>query len=131
MKTPRLLLDDIGNVRERKNLYLKELFEAEAAGRQEEVNNLKAHRSSHPYLLSLREAKEKEAVFLRELKQQVETYERSLSSDDPLKKLKVDAFEAAEKATFYQPLRELSYDFELLDRIYHFRLDQLPRIIGD
>jgi arabinogalactan oligomer/maltooligosaccharide transport system permease protein len=131
LKTPRLLLDDIGNVRERKNLYLKELFEAEAAGRQEEVNNLKAHRSSHPYLLSLREAKEKEAVFLRELKQQVETYERSLSSDDPLKKLKVDAFEAAEKATFYQPLRELSYDFELLDRIYHFRLDQLPRIIRD
>ncbi|MDI9471969.1 MAG: ABC transporter permease subunit [Tissierellia bacterium] len=130
MKTPRPLLDDIGNVRERKNLYLKELFEAEAADNKEEIRRLKAQRSSHTYNLSLEEARKKEAIFLKELRQKTDEYEKTLSSD-PLKNLKSEAFAAAQKYSFYQQLSDLSYDFSFLAGENDFRQDQLPRIIAN
>ncbi len=130
MKTPRPLLDDIGNVRERKNLYLKELFEAEAADNKEEIRRLKAQRSSHAYYLALEEARKKEALFLNELRKKTDEYEKTLSSD-PLKKLKSEAFAAAQKYSFYQQLSDLSYDFSFLAGENYFRQDQLPRIIAN
>ncbi len=130
MKTPRPLLDDIGNVRERKNLYLKELFEAEAADNKEEIRRLKAQRSTHAYNLALEEARKKEALFLNELRKKMDEYEKTLSSD-PLKKLKSEAFAAAQKYSFYQQLSDLSYDFSFLAGENYFRQDQLPRIIAN
>lgn len=121
MNTTRPLYDDIGNVRERKNLYLKELYDSSAPD---------PDKSSHPYLKRLQEAKDEEKVFLDALKKREEEISRTLPSEDPQKKLKLQAFSAREKASFYQPLRELSYDFELKDRIHHVRAHQLPLIIA-
>ena len=63
MRYLKELRDEVGNVYPRKNLYLLDLANAT----DKEVAELNKNKNSHPYIVALREYKEKEKAFYKNL----------------------------------------------------------------
>ncbi len=113
-----MVKDDIGNLHERKNLYLKDVADGK-----------KVDRKTHPYNKKLENYRKQEKKFLRQLKIDAKKYATSLNDEKHIKKLKVKIFKAEKKRAFYQPYVELTYDAELEMEIALNELQYLPEIV--
>ncbi len=113
-----MLKDDIGNLHERKNLYLKDL----ADGKQ-------VDKKTHPYNKKLDHYHEKENAFLNQLKVDAKRYAASLNDEKNIKSIKVRLYKAEEKLKFYQPYVPLTYDAQLETEIALHELRYLPDIV--
>ena len=117
----RYVYDSIGNPHERKNLYLKDLSE-----------NIKVDRKTHPYIIELEKIKEKERVFLKELKSKIYQEKQYLKGKYDKKEtaLRLELFEASRKLEFYEGKEHISYDFELEYRKNRLKEERLPSILA-
>lgn len=117
----RYVYDSIGNPHERKNLYLKDLSE-----------NIKVDRKTHPYIIELEKIKEKERVFLKELKLKIYQERQELKGKFDKKEtaLRLELFEASRKMEFYEGKEHISYDFELEYRKNRLKEERLPSILA-
>ena len=117
----RYVYDSIGNPHERKNLYLKDLSE-----------NIKVDRKTHPYIIELEKIKEKERVFLKELKSKFYQEKQYLKGKYDKKEiaLRLELFEASRKLEFYEGKEHISYDFELEYRKNRLKEERLPSILA-
>lgn len=116
----KYVYDSIGNPHERKNLYLKDLSE-----------NIKVDRKNHPYIIELEKIKEKEKVFLKELKSKILQEKNYLKGKYDKKEtaLRLELFEASRKLEFYEGKEHISYDFELEYRKNRLKEERLPSIL--
>lgn len=117
----RYVYDSIGNPHERKNLYLKDLSE-----------NIKVDKKTHPYIIELEKIKEKERVFLKELKLKIYQERQELKGKFDKKEtaLRLELFEASRKMEFYEGKEHISYDFELEYRKNRLKEERLPSILA-
>ena len=117
----KYVYDSIGNPHERKNLYLKDLSE-----------NIKVDRKTHPYIIELEKIKEKERVFLKELKLKIYQERQELKGKFDKKEtaLRLELFEASRKMEFYEGKEHISYDFELEYRKNRLKEERLPSILA-
>ncbi len=117
----KYVYDSIGNPHERKNLYLKDLSE-----------NIKVDRKTHPYIIELEKIKEKERVFLKELKSKIYQEKQYLKGKYDKKEtaLRLELFEASRKLEFYEGKEHISYDFELEYRKNRLKEERLPSILA-
>lgn len=117
----KYVYDSIGNPHERKNLYLKDLSE-----------NIKVDRKTHPYIIELEKIKEKERVFLKELKSKINQEKQYLKGKYDKKEtaLRLELFEASRKLEFYEGKEHISYDFELEYRKNRLKEERLPSILA-
>ena len=117
----KYVYDSIGNPHERKNLYLKDLSE-----------NIKVDRKNHPYIIELEKMKEKEKVFLKELKSKIHQEKQELKGKFDKKEiaLRLELFEASRKMEFYEGKEHISYDFELEYRKNRLKEERLPSILA-
>ena len=117
----KYVYDSIGNPHERKNLYLKDLSE-----------NIKVDRKTHPYIIELEKIKEKERVFLKELKLKIYQERQELKGKFDKKEtaLRLELFEASRKLEFYEGKEHISYDFELEYRKNRLKEERLPSILA-
>lgn len=107
MSYSTFLIDSIGNTYERKNLYIVDLINAS----KDQKKEIKKNRSSHPYIKKLDDAKKREKEFLDNLNK--EAKEKAPKDENKkMQKVLEDIYKAEKKVKFYEPLVDLSYDFE-------------------
>lgn len=122
----KYVYDSIGNPHERKNLYLKDLSE------NIKVDSIKVDRKKHPYIIELEKIKEKEKIFLKELKSKIHQEKQELKGKFDKKEiaLRLELFEASRKMEFYEGKEHISYDFELEYRKNRLKEERLPSILA-
>ncbi len=118
MKYHKMIKDDIGNLHERKNLYLKDLADGK-----------KVDKTTHPYIKKLNDYLDKEKEFLNKLKIDAKKYEETLKDEVNIKKIKTSLFKAEAKFKFYQSFVGLTYDAQLESEVALHELRYLPDII--
>ncbi len=137
------LYDNIGNTYERKNKYLLELALLDEKIKNEKDNDLKRklkkqkreikqNKTSHSYIISLKDYEKKEKEFLNDLKRSKKEYIKGLKEDKTNRKLikyKTRLFESEKKLTFYKEYIDLSYDAEFEYRKANLDSIHLPKII--
>lgn len=125
------LLDSYEKEYPRKNLYLKELAEAQEAGNSGEVSRLKSEKESHPYILQLNEYEKKEEAFKENLQREADKYAEALKDEDDekLKDYKKRLFIAEKELEFYKPYVDLTYDAELKAKVAGVKARHLPEIL--
>lgn len=116
------LVDSIGNIHERKNSYLLELAEADTKRRKE----LKRKKSSHSYIIKLKDFRVKEKEFLKKLKRDA----KSAGYGKDQKALKIRLFKAEKKKEFYTDFTDISYDALLETEIAALEIKQIPDIFN-
>lgn len=127
MNLPEVLVDRVGRSYPRKNLYLKERADAEAAGETKREQELQAKKESHPYRVKLKLFHAAERAFLDELKKR-----EPVSSGDPvLSQYNRRLYEAQQKVVFYAPYVALTYDAELAYRTAQKEAELLPEMIAE
>ena len=140
-KFNKYLYDNINREYDRKNLYLYEVSalqeEIEAATgkeKQELQNKLKElvkNKKDHAYNKELAEYKNKEKVFLGEVKNKVSDYRSKVDTTLPKKaqNLQIRLFKAKELVKFYQNYTKLTYDAELVYQQSKLEIAQIPPVI--
>lgn len=125
------LLDSYEKEYPRKNLYLKELAEAQAAGNSSEVSRLESEKENHPYIIELKKYEEAEKAFKVKVEKEAEEYASHLKDDDDekLKDFKKKLFVAEKELEFYKPYVDLTYDAELNAKIAGVKARHLPEIL--
>lgn len=125
------LLDSYEKAYPRKNLYLKELAEAQENGDKEKEKRLKSDKENHPYIKKLNEFEKKEKDFVDRLENEAEKYESGLpdSEDKKLKEYKKELFIGKKEKEFYEDFVELSYDAELKYKVAKIKMRHYPDLI--
>lgn len=117
MALAKQLVNRIGTVFERKNLYLKDLAEGK-----------KVDRATHPYIVSLNDFQAKESAFLKQLDEA--SSRLKASGDSTVDRLEKELYRATEQVRFYGPFVGLSYDIELAYESAVARAKHLPDILA-
>lgn len=140
-KFNKYLYDNINREYDRKNLYLYEVsalqeeIEAATGKEKEELQNklkeLVTNKNNHVYNKKLAEYKEKEKVFLVDIKKKENEYKTKLDTNLPksIQKLQLRLFRAKEFIKFYQNYVELTYDAELIYEQSKLEIAQIPSVI--
>ncbi len=140
-KFNKYLYDNINREYDRKNLYLYEVsalqeeIEAATGKEKEELQNklkeLVTNKNNHVYNKKLAEYKEKEKVFLVDIKKKENEYKTKLDTTLPksIQKLQLRLFRAKEFIKFYQNYVELTYDAELIYEQSKLEIAQIPSVI--
>lgn len=140
-KFSKYLYDNINREYDRKNLYLYEVSalqeEIEAAtGKEKEelqskLKELVTNKKNHAYNKKLAEYKEKEKVFLADVKKKENEYKTKVDTSLPksVQKLQVRLFRAKELVKFYQNYVKLTYDAELIYEQSKLEIVQIPPVI--
>ncbi len=140
-KINKYLYDNINREYERKNLYLYEVSalqeEIEAATGKEKddlkdkLKKLINNKKEHSYNKKLEEYKNKERVFLGELKVKVSNYKSKVDTSLPknVQNLQVRLFKAKESVNFYKNYIKLTYDAELIYEQSKLEIAQIPPVI--
>jgi arabinogalactan oligomer/maltooligosaccharide transport system permease protein len=135
------LVDDIGNLYERKNTYLLQLAQLQDQCRHahgETLKNLKnekslliKQKSVHPYRLAIKAFKKDELGFKVTLKEKLASFNEQLPKAIPKKHRQMEKalFIAKENVAFYASYRELSYDAMLIHDQSAIKVKLLPDII--
>lgn len=124
MAYSKLLLDSIGNSHKRKNQYIKELIDASADQRK----ILEKNRDSHPYIVKLKELKEKEKAFLQQIDKEANS-EFLEEKDKKIRELQKRDYKAEKKVEFYESLVDFDYDFEYEYKVAKHEKKHIPEII--
>ena len=131
--------DDIGNEHPRKHLRLKERGELEVKLLQSDGEEKCAIEQKlrtqpvddHPYEQALRKAREEEKSFLGEAEKRREACLSSIKDRDPrLRKWTCWLHESEARLDFYEPLVDMSYDFELAYQENRILARELPIVIA-
>ena len=131
--------DDIGNEHPRTHLRFKERGELEVKLLQSEGEEKRAIEQklrtqpvdNHPYEQALRSAREEEKTFLGEAEKRREACLSSIKDRDPrLRKWTCWLFESEARRDFYEPLVDMSYDFELAYEENRILARELPIVIA-
>lgn len=125
MKYKTELKDEIGNIYPRKNLYLYDLANSDVNDAQEIKNN----KESHPYIIALKDFKNKKKSFLAQLENDSKNYGNSLANEKRIKNYKIDLFKAEKSLDFHKEFIDLDYDALLQVRICKHKLNHIPEII--
>lgn len=140
-KFNKYLYDNINREYDRKNLYLYEVSalqeEIEAAtGKEKEelqskLKELVKNKKNHAYNKKLAEYKEKEKVFLADVKKKENQYRTKVDTSLPknVQNLQVRLFRAKELVKFYQNYVKLTYDAELIYEQSKLEIAQIPPVI--
>ena len=140
-KFNKYLYDNINREYDRKNLYLYEVSalqeEIEAAtGKEKEelqskLKELVKNKKDHVYNKKLAEYKEKEKLFLADVKKKENQYKAKVDTSLPksVQKLQVRLFRAKELVKFYQNYVKLTYDAELIYEQSKLEIAQIPPVI--
>lgn len=140
-KFNKYLYDNINREYDRKNLYLYEVsalqekIEAATGNEREELQNklkeLVKNKKDHAYNKKLSEYKEKEKVFLAEVKKKTDNYKTKVDTSLPksVQKLQIRLFKAKELVKFYQNYVKLTYDAELIYEQSKLEIAQIPPVI--
>ncbi|MDR7870366.1 MAG: ABC transporter permease subunit [Tissierellaceae bacterium] len=139
MKYKEFLYDEIGNEYERKNQYLLELARLSSRLKESEnkdeirgkIRNHKKNKDKHPYIIELKNYKDKEKDFLKKLVDEKSTHAKSLDNtlSKRMKDIKLELFEAEKKLNFYYNYVGLTYDAQLEYESSKLAVEQLPSII--
>ena len=124
MAYSKLLKDSIGNSHERKNQYLVDLIDAS----KDERRKLEKNRDNHPYIIKLKELKEKEKAFLESVEKEAKTSFVE-EKDKKILDLQRRDFIAEKKVAFYKDLVDISYDFEYAYKVSKHERKHIPEII--
>lgn len=124
MAYSKLLLDSIGNSHKRKNQYIKELIDASADQRK----ILEKNRDSHPYIVKLKELKEKEKAFLQQIDKEANSKFLE-EKDKKIRELQKRDYKAEKKVEFYESLVDFDYDFEYEYKVAKHEKKHIPEII--
>lgn len=126
----RILVDDLAKEYPRKNLYLRDLVEAEASSDRKKVRILKRAKKDHPYNIALADFRGKEKQFRRTLSKSIAKYRQTLAGmDNRERSLTSDLFRAKEEEQFYEAYTELHYDAELHYRQAKVRLARETKML--
>ena len=140
-KFNKYLYDNINREYDRKNLYLYEVSalqeEIEAAtGKEKEelqskLEELVKNKKDHAYNKKLAEYKEKEKIFLVNVKKKENEYKGKVDTSLPknVQNLQVRLFRAKELIKFYQNYIKLTYDAELIYEQSKLEIAQIPPVI--
>ncbi|MDU2490397.1 MAG: ABC transporter permease subunit [Clostridium celatum] len=140
-KFNKYLYDNINREYDRKNLYLYEVSalqeEIEAAtgkekeGLQSKLEELVKNKKDHAYNKKLAEYKEKEKIFLVNVKKKENEYKAKVDTSLPknVQNLQVRLFRAKELIKFYQNYIKLTYDAELIYEQSKLEIAQIPPVI--
>lgn len=140
-KFNKYLYDNINREYDRKNLYLYEVSalqeEIEAAtgkekeGLQSKLEELVKNKKDHDYNKKLAEYKEKEKIFLVNVKKKENEYKAKVDTSLPknVQNLQVRLFRAKELIKFYQNYIKLTYDAELIYEQSKLEIAQIPPVI--
>lgn len=140
-KFNRHLYDNINREYDRKNLYLYEVsvlqeeIEAATGTEKEKLQNklkeLIKNKKDHTYNKKLAEYKEKERVFLADVKKKENQYKTKIDTSLPnsIQKLQVRLFRAQELVKFYKNYVKLTYDAELIYEQSKLEIAQIPPVI--
>lgn len=140
-KFNKYLYDNINREYDRKNLYLYEVSalqkEIEAAtgkekeGLQSKLEELVKNKKDHAYNKKLAEYKEKEKIFLVNVKKKENEYKAKVDTSLPknVQNLQVRLFRAKELIKFYQNYIKLTYDAELIYEQSKLEIAQIPSVI--
>ncbi|WP_297713020.1 hypothetical protein [Clostridium sp.] len=140
-KFNKYLYDNINREYDRKNLYLYEVSalqeEIEAAtGKEKEklqrkLEQLVKNKKDYAYNKKLAEYKEKEKIFLANVKKKENEYKAKVDTSLPksVQKLQVRLFRAKELVKFYQNYVKLTYDAELIYEQSKLEIAQIPPVI--
>lgn len=132
MKLPDKLIDYFGREYPRRNQWIQDVQDAEAAGDSQKVKHLKENKEDHPYQKALKEFEEAEKAYLEERKELLESYaQKDQEGDQHLEKLRVDLQQARFDQSFYEPYVGLTYDAQLAYDKAESLIRQLPRMMED
>ncbi len=125
------LIDSYQKEYPRKNLYLKELAEAQHGGKSDEVARLKKDKENHPYIRELKAYEERQKEFEEKLKSDGAAYEATLDASmaKELKDYHRELYIAEQEQEFYAPYASLTYDAELKEKVANIKKRHLPEII--
>ena len=89
------------------------------------------NKKDHAYNKKLSEYKEKEKVFLAEVKKKTDNYKTKVDTSLPksVQKLQIRLFKAKELVKFYQNYVKLTYDAELIYEQSKLEIAQIPPVI--
>ncbi|NLZ67171.1 MAG: sugar ABC transporter permease [Clostridiaceae bacterium] len=131
--------DDIGNEHPRKHLRLKERGELElkrlySEGEEKRAIELELRTQpidDHPYEQALRTAREEEKAFLAGARERRAACLSSLEDRDPrIREWTCQLQESEARRDFYEPLVDMSYDFELAYQENRVVSKELPIVIA-
>lgn len=135
MKTQTFLVDRIGNRHERKNEYLKEWTQLRAdvknkvPGASEKLKTLEKNKSTHPYLLKLKDYYDEKRKHLKSRGQDLD--QPGDHMPQALKGLFQDFQKAKRDVDFYAPYVDFTYDAELEHTQAKIKTDRIPEIIDE
>lgn len=137
-KINEVLYDDIGNIYERKNLYLKQLAQLyDEYDRTKDKKILKdirkaiKNKNNHPYIIKLDSFVSKQKEFNKSIQLKKRKYIKEMSKDTSckMKKLKVRLYISELRKTFYKEYVNISYEAKYQYEKAVIETIQLPLII--
>ncbi|MGL5575282.1 MAG: ABC transporter permease subunit [Sarcina sp.] len=136
----KYLYDNLDREYERKNLYLsdmailqekiKESSKEDKEKYKKELSKLIKNKKEHKYNLKYSEFKNKEKIFLKNLKVKIESFKKDKEFiNNKTKNLEIRLEKAKEKVLFYKTYIDLTYDAELIYKQSEIELSQIPPIL--
>lgn len=130
MAYKRILIDDLAKEYPRKDMYLQALVEAKDKKDKPAIRRLKQTKHENPYNVALKDFRQKEKAFKKDLRLKAKDYKKGITNfDRKERKLALDLFLANRRLEFYQDYVDLHYDAELEYRQAKVRLSRVALML--